>query len=56
MSLTFIQSVWTVVVMIIFLGIVWWAYSGSRKNAFDEAAQIPLEDDLPDPLKTRGQE
>ncbi|MEM7562656.1 MAG: cbb3-type cytochrome c oxidase subunit 3 [Pseudomonadota bacterium] len=47
MSLTLIQSIWTVVVMVIFLGIVWWAYNSGRKQAFDQAAQIPLEDEQP---------
>jgi len=45
MSFTFIQSVWTIVVMVTFLGIVAWAYSGKRKSAFDEAARLPLEDE-----------
>jgi cytochrome c oxidase cbb3-type subunit 4 len=46
MLLSLIQSIWTVVVMIIFFGIVWWAYSGHRKEAFDEAARLPLEDEV----------
>ena len=53
MSLSLIQSIWTLVVMVIFLGIVWWAYNSQRKQAFDQAAQIPLEDDHPtDPRPT----
>ena len=47
MSFTFIQSVWTIVVMVTFLGIVAWAYSGKRKSAFDEAARLPFEDKPP---------
>jgi cytochrome c oxidase cbb3-type subunit 4 len=43
--LTQIQVVWTVVVMIVFLAIVFWAWSGRRKESFDEAANIPLEDE-----------
>jgi cytochrome c oxidase cbb3-type subunit 4 len=39
------QSVWTVVVMVLFLGIVAWAYSSKRKAEFDDAARLPLEDD-----------
>lgn len=31
--------------MILFLGIVAWAYSGKRKTEFEQAAQLPLEDD-----------
>ncbi len=42
---TQIQVVWTIVVMIVFLAIVFWAWSGRRKESFDEAANIPLEDE-----------
>ena len=47
MSFTFIQSIWTIVVMVTFLGIVAWAFSGKRKSAFDEAARLPFEDEPP---------
>ena len=52
--ITQIQVVWTVVVMIIFLGIVFWAWSGRRKESFDEAANIPLEEEdfLQEEIKT----
>jgi len=39
------HSIWTVVSLVIFIGIVLWAWSGHRKESFDEAAQLPLEDD-----------
>ena len=55
MSFTFFQSFWTIVVMITFLGIVWWAYSGKRKSAFDEAARVPFEDDPEDNNKTAAE-
>ena len=32
--------------MVVFVGIVIWAWSAKRKQAFDEAARIPLEDDV----------
>jgi cytochrome c oxidase cbb3-type subunit 4 len=32
-------------VLVLFIAIVIWAWSGKRKRAFDEAAHIPLEDD-----------
>jgi len=35
----------TVVLMIAFLGIVWWAYSRRRKKSFDEAANLPFADE-----------
>jgi cytochrome c oxidase cbb3-type subunit 4 len=47
MSFTFLQSIWTIVVMVTFLGIVAWAYSSKRKAAFDEAARLPFEDEAP---------
>ena len=43
-----IQSVWTLVVLVLFVGIVIWAWSGKRKQDFDEAANMPFnEDDTP---------
>jgi cytochrome c oxidase cbb3-type subunit 4 len=48
MDSSLIQSVWTLVVLVLFVGIVIWAWSGKRKQAFDEAANIPFnEDDMP---------
>ena len=44
MSFTFLQSIWTIVVMVTFLGIVAWAFSSKRKAAFDEAARLPFAD------------
>ena len=47
-SSSLIQSVWTLVVLVLFVGIVVWAWSGKRKQDFDEAANIPFnEDDMP---------
>ncbi len=39
-----VQSIWTVVVFITFIGIVWWAYGSRRKKDFDEAARLALDD------------
>jgi len=48
MDESLVQSVWTVVVVVLFVGIVIWAWSGKRKKEFDEAANIPFnEDDTP---------
>jgi cytochrome c oxidase cbb3-type subunit 4 len=43
--LVWVQSIWTVVVLVVFLGVVAWAYSSKRQSEFDEAARLPLEDD-----------
>ena len=47
MDSSLIESVWTVVVMVVFIGIVLWAWSGKRKQGFDEAANIPFNEDKP---------
>ncbi len=39
------QSIWTIIVMVIFLGILAWAYSNKRKNSFDATAQSVIDDD-----------
>ncbi len=41
------HSYWTVGVLAIFIGIIIWAYSKRRHGDVDEAARIPLEEDLP---------
>jgi cytochrome c oxidase cbb3-type subunit IV len=43
---TFMSSVMTVVSFATFIGIVFWAYSRKRKQAFDDAANAPFA--LPD--------
>jgi cytochrome c oxidase cbb3-type subunit 4 len=45
MDYSLIQSIWTVVVMVLFVGIVIWAWSGKRKQGFEEAANIPFSED-----------
>jgi len=40
-----IQVIWTLVVLVLFVGIVIWAWSSKRKRSFDEAANLPFADD-----------
>jgi cytochrome c oxidase cbb3-type subunit 4 len=47
MDFTLIQSLWSIVILVTFIGIVLWAYSSKRKSAFDEAARLPFDDDEP---------
>ena len=47
MIFTLIDSIWTIVVMVVFIGIVLWAWSGKRAKAFDEAANLPFTEDKP---------
>lgn len=41
------RSLFTVLAFAIFIAIVGWAYSGRRKQAFEEAARLALDDDEP---------
>ena len=45
MDVVTFHSWWTVVMLVLFIGIIVWAWSGKRRRAFDEAARLPLEDD-----------
>lgn len=40
-----IHAWWTVLLLVVFVGIVIWAYSGARKKDFDEASRLPLDDE-----------
>jgi len=49
------HSWWTVAMLVLFIGIVIWAWSGKRREEFDSAAHIPFEDDEPlVPADARG--
>jgi cytochrome c oxidase cbb3-type subunit IV len=51
------SSVMTVVMLVVFLGIVAWAYSGKRRAQFEEAARVPFDDDATphqDPMNRHG--
>jgi cytochrome c oxidase cbb3-type subunit IV len=55
MDINDVRSIQTVLALLCFLGIVVWAYSGSAKRRFEEAAQLPfVDDDLP-PAAADGQ-
>ena len=47
MDINDLRSIITVLVFIAFIGIVWWAYSDRRKQAYEEAARSVLDDDMP---------
>ena len=46
MDVNMLRGLLTAVCLLIFLGIVFWAYSGSRRERFEDAARVPLQDDL----------
>ncbi len=43
--MSWLFSFWTVFVFVVFLGVVFWALRGERREEFEQAARIPLEDD-----------
>lgn len=45
MDLNDFRSWHTVVLLVLFVGIIIWAYSKAPKKSFDEAANLPFEDD-----------
>jgi len=38
-------SIATVLFFVVFIGIVWWAYHGENKRKFEDAANLPFEED-----------
>lgn len=40
-----IQGMGTVLTLIAFLGISWWAFSKHKKKDFEEASRLPFDDD-----------
>ena len=48
MELVTLRSIFTVLVFAAFIGVWIWAWSSKRKQAFDEAANLPfVEDGIP---------
>ena len=39
------SGIMTGILILVFLGIIAWAYSGRRKRDFDEAAHLPFDED-----------
>ncbi|MFD1710614.1 cbb3-type cytochrome c oxidase subunit 3 [Ottowia sp. GY511] len=45
MDINLLRSIVTVVAFALFIGIVVWAWSSRNKTRFEEAAQLPFEED-----------
>lgn len=39
------HSIWTLLSLLLFIGICWWAYSSARGARFNAAAQLPFLDE-----------
>jgi len=46
MDVNMLRALLTAACFLVFLGIVFWAYSGSRRERFEDAARVPMQDDL----------
>ena len=51
-----IHSIWTVILFVVFLAIVVWAYSGRRKKDFDEASRLALDEDKVESAKHKTED
>lgn len=45
MDISDLRGLATILCMLAFAGVVYWAYGPSRKNQFDDAAQLPFADE-----------
>ena len=45
MDVGVLRGLYTLLLIVVFIGVCLWAYSGRRKADFDDAANLPLEDD-----------
>ena len=46
--------IYTIVLLIVFVGIVVWAWSAKRKRSFRDAANLPFADEPRDPRNREG--
>lgn len=55
MDINDFRTLSTVLVFLAIIGVAWWAYGPSRKKYFDDAAQLPFQDDdtAPAPANTQ---
>jgi len=45
MDIGTVRGILTAILLVLFIGIVIWSYSRRRRDDFDEAARLPLDDD-----------
>lgn len=48
MDVNTFRALLTAACFLIFLGIVFWAYGGGRRERFEDASRVPLQDDPDD--------
>jgi cytochrome c oxidase cbb3-type subunit 4 len=55
MDINTLRGLSTLFLLLAFLGLVLWAYSGKRKKEFDEAANLPFADEPTESRKKEGE-
>ncbi|EGU47990.1 cytochrome c oxidase, subunit CcoQ [Vibrio ichthyoenteri ATCC 700023] len=55
MEIGTIHSIWTIVLFVSFLGVVWWAFGKNRKARFEEDANLVFADEEQKPTKGQGE-
>ena len=45
MDINTLRGIATILAMVAFLGVCWWAFSSKRKKRFEDAAQLPFADE-----------
>lgn len=45
MDINDLRGLSTILVMLAFIGVCWWAFAPKRRKKFDEAAQLPFADE-----------
>lgn len=56
MDLITLRSLFTVLVFVAFIAVWVWAWSSRRKQAFEEAAQLPFREEIPQQRERAAQE
>jgi cytochrome c oxidase cbb3-type subunit IV len=54
MDINLFRSLLTALLFIVFIGIVLWAWSKGKREDFEAAAQLPLDDDLAEERMARN--
>jgi len=49
-----LRGLFTLFMFLAFIGVVFWAWSSRRRKDFDDAAQLPLQDDTQIPSSSRA--
>ena len=50
------RGIGTAVLLVLFIGLVFWAYSRKRKQAFSEAELLPFEDEIAEKIKAKRED